>query len=62
MAGMSQTAKARLAITKEAIEKDLAMIHPDDRKDYAEELRDLLLRALSAARRSSHDRHTSAVD
>ncbi len=59
---MSQTAKARLNATKEVIEKDLAAIHPDDRRDYVEELRGLLSRALAATRRSPHDRHTSEVD
>lgn len=59
---MTSTCKARVNDTKARIEADLAAIHPTDREDYVKELRTLLSQALSATRRSPHDKHVSTLD
>lgn len=60
---MSTTAKAKITAIKERIEHDLSVLtHPDDRRAYINEIREQLAGINAAARRSPHDRHTSAAD
>lgn len=56
---MSGTAKARLQNLLPHIDDMFATSHPDDAKELAQELREIINRLVNAKRRSGYDKHTN---